>query len=461
MFRTDPNRLLIRRHHTWHCQQEVPRPLRAILGKKRLVVSLKTHDVAVARSRRIEAEAAFKVILDGARRTLGPGSVVAQALEWRDRLSKLAQGDEAIIGALWGYSEERALQGRPMTPQEIANDTAAHALDDHLDHIRETYGESAAGTFIDVAQGRATPFLHGVDSWIADGGRNGPYLSRSAQTFRSDLDEMVEWARAAGVPATVEAFTRQVAGRWVKDRLSRPGSIRTTINRKISAASAYWTWMEKRGHVQVNPWKGQSLTIGRDVSEDKARAFTPDELSRLLSGPADQEIADEMRVAFLTGARLDAIYRLTIGACAAGWFIMPPQMKEPGPRRVPMHTALVEIVARRSKGKRVGDYLFHEPGERPEQRSMPLTKRFKTYRERQQINVTDRRIGKRRDLVNFHSFRRTFIALAEQAGQPPHIISAVVGHKGGSAGMTLGTYSGGPSDAQLRACVTSVALTVV
>jgi len=51
--------------------------------------------------------------------------------------------------------------------------------------------------------------------------------------------------------------------------------------------------------------------------------------------------------------------------------------------------------------------------------------------------------GQHRALVNFHSFRRWFITMAERAGQPPHVFKAVVGHA--RAGMALGVYSGGPS----------------
>jgi integrase len=64
--------------------------------------------------------------------------------------------------------------------------------------------------------------------------------------------------------------------------------------------------------------------------------------------------------------------------------------------------------------------------------------------------------GKRRSLINFHSFRRWFCTRAEQAGQPETIIAAVVGHK--RLGITFGTYSDGPSATQFRACVESVQL---
>jgi integrase len=66
------------------------------------------------------------------------------------------------------------------------------------------------------------------------------------------------------------------------------------------------------------------------------------------------------------------------------------------------------------------------------------------------------RPGKRRSRVNFHSFRRWFITMAERADQPESIIAVVVGHK--RASMTLGVYSGGPLMEQARRCVEAVSL---
>jgi integrase len=64
--------------------------------------------------------------------------------------------------------------------------------------------------------------------------------------------------------------------------------------------------------------------------------------------------------------------------------------------------------------------------------------------------------GKRRSLVNFHSFRRWFTTKAERAGNRDTLIAAIVGHK--RAGMTLGRYSEGPEMRQAKRCIASVKL---
>lgn len=103
------------------------------------------------------------------------------------------------------------------------------------------------------------------------------------------------------------------------------------------------------------------------------------------------------------------------------------------------------------------DWLFHElqnerdPGD-------TFGKRFARFRE--YLGVDDKREGKRRSLVNFHSFRRWFVTEAERASQPVSTIAAVVGHSEGREGMTFGVYSAGPSEDQRRTCVAAVKLPV-
>ena len=85
---------------------------------------------------------------------------------------------------------------------------------------------------------------------------------------------------------------------------------------------------------------------------------------------------------------------------------------------------------------------------------MPAVKAFTNYR--RSLGVDERLPGRKRSLVNFHSFRRWFRTKAEQAGIPETTIAAVVGHK--RQGETFGTYSAGPSMEQFRACVEAVKL---
>ena len=156
---------------------------------------------------------------------------------------------------------------------------------------------------------------------------------------------------------------------------------------------------------------------------------------------------------------MEAIVDLRARDCEAGLFTFKPQKKEKSARGVPIHSALVDLVARRTKGKHGADDLFPEypvPKRSTSQRerSFRASNEFTEYR--RSVGVEEVVPGRRRSLVNFHSFRRYFITKAEQADQMEHIIAVAVGHK--RTGMTLGRYSGGPLLEQARRCVEAVKL---
>ena len=75
-----------------------------------------------------------------------------------------------------------------------------------------------------------------------------------------------------------------------------------------------------------------------------------------------QALHDLMRMAALSGARLEALVDLRARDVdlKAHTFTFKPQKKEKAARAVPIHSALVEIVARRLTGKRGADDLFPE-----------------------------------------------------------------------------------------------------
>lgn len=444
------------RHQTWHCVKEVPRPLRKTIGKKRFVLSLKTHDLKLAQVRRYEALVAFEREIAAARQTTDDPKIIETAMELRASIDRIKAGDQATIKAYWGHSGLGYSQDD--SPQQVALMLAEESVATMTWHLRDTGEDTLASTFADVATGRATPLLHYLDAWLNEGGGRGPYKERTKSQHRTDIQRLVTWVAAKSVPPTVEAFTRRIAGQYVSETIVAAKIDVATGNRWLSAASSYWRWMMKRGGIEANPWTGQSLAKPAAHRTDRARKrpFTEAEMVALLAGNAGPELSDLMRVAALSGMRLEEMYRLTVADCAAGWFAVRVSKTAAGRRRVPIHSDLEPIITRRSANKAVSAFLFHEAsnGNADRERSSAVSKRFGHYRRDQ--GVHDRAEDARHSAVDFHSFRRWFITTAEQAGQPPHIISAVVGHEEGRKGMTLGTYSGGPSDEQLRACVASV-----
>jgi integrase len=428
------------RGRTFYAVQAVPRPLWAKLKKRRLVKSLGTRELHLAIARRHAALAEFQRIFDGARAVAGSDALTQAALQWRRSL-EISEREVAATGA----------------PHPNEADFMASAIEDEVEDVEDQYGPAAAREFAGIAYGTAMPLLLHIDAWLREGGVKGPLAPRTATQYRADMLDLAEWAKGSGI-TTVEGVTDQVAGRFVTEQLVGKGVHWATANRKITAASAYWRWLRKRAGIKATPWAGQSLSKGAGRNVDKSkRPFADGEVVTLMGGgDVDTELADAMRVAALSGMRIEEIYRLAVADCAGGWFRVRHAKTRAGVRRVPIHSALAALVARRCDGKASDAFLFHEAGpiRAGRERSMALSKRFGRYR--QMRGVHDQPAGARHSRVDFHSWRRWFVTTARNAGIDRATVAAVVGHETGN--LTDDTYSGGPGERLLRACVEAVRL---
>jgi integrase len=424
-------RYLERLKGRWRCVIAVPRPLHGTLvGGIRLGTKLKrslhTGSLREAQARRWPVVAELKALVAGK----AQGQPTDSADAWR---AALAAGD-----------------GGP-------NDPTPHLLHDHLDALRgdpiateqgeegpvyiyHPEQERRAVEFADRAYGRSTAVDTYWEAYLA----SLAIAERTKGVHRRALTRLQEWCRQTSTPFTVQAFTRKASIRFVDDMPpSTTPRYRTLLVGKLSL---YWRWMIHREHAETDPWQGLKLAKPKTPHDQLERPFTDEEVHRLLTGPAPRGLLDLMTVGALTGARLDAILSLRVGDCQRGLFTFKPQKSESKPRRVPIHSTLVEMVGGRMDGKANTDLLF------PHLRD--ASNAFGDYRRK--VGVDDLVPGNRRSRVNYHSFRRWWITKAEQAGVPENLIGAVVGHK--RPGLSLGLYSSGPSIEQLRTAVEAVKL---
>lgn len=477
-------RWLEQRRRLWYAVKDIPLPLRPYFinekgqQRKRLIKSLGTDSLEVARQRRHAALALFEAEFARVRMAHGAEAAVKNAATWHDRIVHAAMQQsaiprdrivpvalehrEAIVRLEKGdvssvHMSEHAPVAPDSTPAEAALSVARWVIDDEADRIRAEHGQAAADTFAEIATAQATPLEPLIERWLGE----EDVEERSKNDHRRAATELLAWVRATDRRETVEQFNRRIAGDYVSRLLSLGLDRKKTVGKRLWSLSALWRYLIRKGYTETNVWLGHNVGNGRS-SRDKhpERPFTADELRRLLDGPAEPPLRDMMRMALYSGARIEELALLRVADINAAERTMHIQAdpKTPASRRtVPIHSEVWPIVEARVKGKPTDAFLLHELGSAPKpgrQRSMPISKRFGRYRA--EVGVEDRRDGQRRSLVNFHSFRRTFVTLAEQAGQPESTIRAVVGHK--RQGMTFGVYSGGPSLEQRRACVESVRL---
>ena len=434
----------------WRVSIAVPRKLHDALGT-RLKRALDTDSLAIANRLKWPIVAELRQRIDEA----SGSSVTDKTALMKEALSiaeyRRTESDPELLDHMWDIVIDKAyeIQGKPLR----------YEFDHHsgeLMPVLERELDQQARQYMDIASGKYTPLdIH-----------HASYMSQQHVKARTKADDvraialLAEWCRKEQFPAALETMTRKVATRFADGLSATSGHLNAvTLNKYIGRLSRYWQWMEKREHVSSNIWAGVRIEPPPTPHNELERAFTDDEMARLLAGPATPAMHDLMRIAALTGARLDAIVDLKVADCADGLFIFKPQKKEPAPRAVPIHPALKDIVDGRTAGKTPDADVFPEwPAPRRvgsmRERSFKTSNAFTDYR--RSVGVDAVIPGKRRSLVNFHSFRRWFITKAERADQPENIIAVVVGHK--RQGMTLGRYSAGPLLEQARRCVEAVSL---
>jgi site-specific recombinase XerC len=430
----------------WRIAVAVPRPLHHQLGTK-LKRSLGTASLREAQRLRWPVVAELKATITTAPNTHREDEAEA----WRTALAASSGGPyDPVKDTLHDHLD--AMRGDPIATEADEKGNPVY--------IYDTERERRAVEFADRAHGRATPVDTYVDTYLA----SLAIAERTKDIHRRALGLLQEWCKRAGVSFTIQALTRKVAIRFVDDLPSIKAASPRYLTLQVGKLSLYWRWLIHREHalgpdgrpIEMDPWAGLKLTKARTPHNELERPFTDDEVRRLLSGPAIPAMADLMRIAALTGARLDAVVDLKAGDCHQGVFTFKPQKSETKPRRVPIHTTLVEMVDRRIEGKAPSDDLFPEwplpPNGR--ERSQYASVDFTAYR--RGVGVDEVVEGNRRSRVNFHSFRRWWITSAEQAGVQENLIAAVVGHR--RPGLSLGLYSAGPSLEQLRGAVEAVKL---
>jgi integrase len=422
----------------WYATIDVPRPLQEIVGKKRFMRSLKTRSLGEAQRRRWAVVASFHE------------EIAAKAAA--DTSTATARHDEHVRMALQAREELREIddhEGRSDYSDMILSVAS---------NIRDT---RQADQFQEIALGLADPVELHVERYLA----TTTFTDRTKADMRTAVSGLLAWTKSAKKPGTVQKLTSRIAGEY-RDALVAAKTNTRTTNKKISLLSGYWRWLGTAGIIdpdRPNPWKGKSLPkpkAWRDDPEQSTamRPFTDNEVTRLLSGDMpNADMLDLMKIAALSGMRLEEIGQLRVADCVDDVFNIRKSKTKAGLRKVPTHSDLAGIIAKRTKDKAQDAFIFPDftASGWDDARTMAISKAFGRYRKK--VGVNDTPDGSRRSRVDFHSFRRWFARKCEEAGQQQTIVARVMGHETG-IGITFGTYSQAQPLDLMRTCVESVKL---
>lgn len=434
----------------WYAVTEVPRTLRLVLRKKRLVRSLKTNDINVARAARWKALDALKAEIARARspQNAQEDPVWQEALALREDFTRANDGER---DGLMYYIEDRAQQ---IDRAERGNGDTTSTEEQDLD-----VPSQKASNYFKLATGKATPFDTYIERWLTSSG----YTDRTKADARTAMEQFKTWCLQAGHSGFIESVDDRLASDFRDGAFVNAKVHPKTANKKLSALRQYWDWLDKSLGIRPNPWVRKSLPkpkahrVSPDGPDGPERPFTDDEMLTLLSGAADRDLGDLMKIAALSGMRLEEIGQLRVKDCRDDNFAIHRGKTSAAVRTVPIHSALKSAVATRVKTKRDDAFIFPDMPNTgwDGNRTMAVSKRFTYYRKR--LGVDDKRIGARRSKVNFHSFRRWFATKAEEAGQRENVVAAVMGHSK-NVGLTFGHYSKAALIELKRQCIEAVAL---
>lgn len=257
-----------------------------------------------------------------------------------------------------------------------------------------------------------------------------------------------EWCEAKGHSLDTRKFTELMADTFVREieRVSGRPITNATKNKYINRLIRFWDVLRLHELAGANIWKARLLKNKTKDTAECERAFTMDEVRRLLMGKPQQKLHDVIMIGLLTGARLEAIVRLKVEEVGKNFIVFRKMKKEIGSRVVPMHPELTEIFKRRTANRKPKDDVFPDwPAPKKagsmRERSFKASNAFTEYRQREGVDVHDRLPGSRRSRVNFHSCRRWFITHFRRTASL-NLTRAVVGHS--QASVTDGIYAGGP-----------------
>lgn len=448
----------MQRGSKFYVSVRVPESLRGVVtGGRQTHIrrSLKTTKEAEALRRFPLVLAEIKGQLEAARRdesgalkgrTPPKPTIDQEAAWWRERLISVGV-DPAAAMSDDGFNRH---------VYDVLGEPIGGRWDGDREHpVYDPQRDAASHTLVDLVTGRRVPVMTELERFIANKRADGKMTPKYEDRARRTVQSLSEWL-ADRQKDSLGAVDRREAGLYA-EHLSSLHTSPQTVTSRLSVLSSYWRWMERRGLARENPWRDQAPEKRTAPTDADKRPFTDLEVAALLSGTTYTTLHDLMRIAALSGLRIEEIAQLTVRDCADGLFNVRVAKTKAGVRRVPIHTALAPIIARRSQGKDPSAFLIEElvpvgSG----RRSAKASERFTAYR--RQLGLDERGEGQRQSDIDFHSWRRWFTTKAEGAGQEPHIISAVVGHTLGRQGTTLSVYSGGPSVEQMRAVVESVRL---
>ena len=385
MPKADKRYLYPRNGGIWYVKFRVP-------GTNKTVrKSLKTKDLREAQARRDK-------LLEQRKQLVEQTSYATQLVQLREQY--LASVDD----------QEREIVREKI--QEASEDMAAeqgllHLYKGHGDFDPDQLSEEELRPWkaYKTALGELTPIAEVLPVWLE---------TIANKKTRSDYRRAVEVL--AQRFTTLEEVDRRKAKQFLEWAKRENQITNPTLRKWRSGYKNLWEYADK----DISVWRDQKLS--EDPERPRKRPFTASqvlEMYRTLSERNDKTagwLKHAVWIAAHTGARESAIAELEYDAEKKTiWF--PKAKKEKTDRTIPAHSAILSSLEAWENGYRKS--------------ASSISNQFTLFK--QSLGYTTE--------YDFHSFRRTFLTMCENAGIPEGVAADIAGHK--KQTISYGLYSGG------------------
>ena len=420
---------LVLKSGTYYVRLDVPEDAReAFSGRKVLTKSLKTGNRSEAHIFKLRWLQQWKTEIEKARR--------GEIGNFRDDVLQIVEKHQRAIN-------QDKIKGKPANNEtKMGFEVIQYTQDKKLsiDLVNEA---------IDIAAGRSdyspkTPFFKSR----LDGFYN--YELNQRKVDLNTVDRHIK--RIKALDAFLKAEDLLLDYEAVASFLISKNLESKTKKQYLFSFNAFYNFLIKKEppfkeRYPINPFKSHELSQVRrgTLKKDERRAFTAEEVETLHSKAVEKgkrQLADLIKIAAYTGARIEEICRLKTSSVVkedgVDCFHITEGKTQASVRFVPIHPVLMETVKRLVSSSDDGYLLKTSKGGKYETKSKGLGNQFSIFKTELGFDKT----------CVFHCIRKTVITTIERADVTNLVIISLVGHKAdGLLRMTFDRYSEGPTPA--------------
>lgn len=396
--------------NTYYVKLTIPKKSRQHLGKFRYYKSLKTSDRKTAERRALPHIYKWKTEISNTNLYLEKypqEDVRLDALHYREVLNGAESGNDLD-----------------------AVESISHVITDRADKICDTRNYTQAKEFADIAFGVVVYATDYIDDWVKQL-RCDP---KTVDMMRTDV-----W-RFFKLYPNVNALEYSHVRAWVDGEFANGISIKT-LQRRITFFRNFWHYLGIMKIITPRefPFGRKDFGYSREkldkaANKNKWLPFEATEVVRLwhsAKDAGDDQLADLIVLGAYTGCRIEELCSLKKAQISNGVISIDDAKTSSGSRNIPIHKHIAGLINR----------LTHESHDEYLLGGLTLNK----YGDRS--NAIGKRFGRLKASLGFgtkyvfHSLRKSFVTLCENAGISENVCADLVGHK--KPRMTYGHYSGG------------------